>query len=73
MKYLIFLLFTPTLFSMDMKLNCENVQSVHYEKGKKPIQAAIDGTMEVIPPIVSAIITTLLAFGIFLFLVSVEP
>ena len=34
MKYLIFLLFTPTLFSMDMKLNCENVQSVHYEKGK---------------------------------------
>ena len=37
MKYLIFLLFTPTLFSMDMKLNCENVQSVHYEKGKKTI------------------------------------
>ena len=25
------------LFSMDMKLNCENVQSVHYEKGKKTI------------------------------------
>ena len=36
MKYLIFLLLPP-LFSMDMKLNCENVQSVHYEKGKKTI------------------------------------
>ena len=45
----------------------ENIYQ-HYEKGKKPVQAAIDGTMEVIPPIVSAIITTLLAFGIFLFL-----
>ncbi|AIY12130.1 efflux RND transporter permease subunit [Cellulophaga baltica] len=45
----------------------ENIYQ-HYEKGKTPIQAAIDGTMEVIPPIVSAIITTLLAFSIFLFL-----
>jgi multidrug efflux pump subunit AcrB len=45
----------------------ENIYQ-HYEKGKSPIQAAIDGTMEVIPPIVSAIITTLLAFSIFLFL-----
>ncbi len=45
----------------------ENIYQ-HYEKGKSPIQAAIDGTMEVIPPIISAIITTLLAFSIFLFL-----
>lgn len=45
----------------------ENIYQ-HYERGKNPIQAAIDGTMEVIPPIVSAIITTILAFGIFLFL-----
>ena len=45
----------------------ENIYQ-HYEKGKTPIQAAIDGTMEVIPPIVSAITTTILAFGIFLFL-----
>ncbi|WP_411028837.1 efflux RND transporter permease subunit [Spongiimicrobium sp. 3-5] len=45
----------------------ENIYQ-HYEKGKTPIQAAIDGTMEVIPPIVSAIITTILAFSIFLFL-----
>ncbi|MFT6941628.1 MAG: multidrug efflux pump subunit AcrB, partial [Cyclobacteriaceae bacterium] len=40
----------------------------HYEKGKGRVQAAIDGTMEVIPPIVSAILTTLLAFGTFLYL-----
>ena len=45
----------------------ENIYQ-HYEKGKSAKQAAIDGTMEVIPPIVSAIITTVLAFGIFLFL-----
>ena len=47
----------------------ENIYQ-HYEKGKSPVRAAIDGTMEVIPPIVSAIITTLLAFSIFLFLDS---
>lgn len=40
----------------------------HYEKGKSRVQAAIDGTMEVIPPIVSAILTTILAFSTFLFL-----
>ncbi|CAM3469642.1 efflux RND transporter permease subunit [Zobellia roscoffensis] len=45
----------------------ENIYQ-HYEKGKTPVQAAIDGTMEVIPPIISAIITTMLAFSIFLFL-----
>ncbi|WP_040278316.1 efflux RND transporter permease subunit [Psychroserpens damuponensis] len=47
----------------------ENIYQ-HYEKGKSPIEAAIDGTMEVIPPVVSAIITTLLAFSLFLFLDS---
>ena len=40
----------------------------HYEKGKTPIQAAIDGTLEVIPPIVSAILTTIIAFSTFYFL-----
>ncbi len=40
----------------------------HYEKGKTPIQAAIDGTLEVIPPIVSAILTTIIAFSMFFFL-----
>ncbi|WP_298498111.1 efflux RND transporter permease subunit [uncultured Algibacter sp.] len=47
----------------------ENIYQ-HYEKGKTPIQSAIDGTMEVLPPVVSAIITTLLAFSLFLFLDS---
>ncbi|MEX0275156.1 MAG: efflux RND transporter permease subunit [Flavobacteriaceae bacterium] len=47
----------------------ENIYQ-HYEKGKTPIRAAIDGTVEVIPPIVSAIITTILAFSILLFLDS---
>ncbi|GAA5221363.1 efflux RND transporter permease subunit [Membranihabitans marinus] len=40
----------------------------HFEKGKSPVQAAIDGTMEVLPPIISAILTTVLAFSTFLFL-----
>ncbi|MDO5972180.1 efflux RND transporter permease subunit [Flavivirga aquimarina] len=42
----------------------------HYEDGKDPVEAAIDGVMEVIPPVVSAIVTTLLAFSTFLFLES---
>ncbi|NNK59444.1 MAG: efflux RND transporter permease subunit, partial [Flavobacteriaceae bacterium] len=42
----------------------------HHEMGKSPVDSAIDGTMEVIPPVVSAIITTLLAFSTFLFLDS---
>ena len=45
----------------------ENIYQ-HYEKGKSPIRAAIDGTMEVIPPIVSAILTTIIAFSTFYFL-----
>ncbi|CAL2092601.1 RND transporter [Tenacibaculum sp. 190524A05c] len=40
----------------------------HFEKGKNPIRAAIDGTMEVVPPIISAITTTVLAFSVFFFL-----
>ena len=40
----------------------------HYEKGKNPIRAAIDGTLEVAPPIVSAILTTMVAFTLFFFL-----
>ncbi len=40
----------------------------HYEKGKSPVRAAIDGTIEVIPPIVSAVLTTMLAFSTFYFL-----
>lgn len=45
----------------------ENIYQ-HHERGKSPVRAAIDGTIEVMPPILSAIITTILAFSIFLFL-----
>lgn len=45
----------------------ENIYQ-HYERGKSPAKAAIDGTMEVIPPIVTAILTTILAFSLFFFL-----
>jgi multidrug efflux pump subunit AcrB len=40
----------------------------HYEKGKSPIKAAIDGTIEVLPPVVSALLTTMIAFATFFFL-----
>ncbi len=45
----------------------ENIYQ-HYERGKSPIKAAIDGTLEVTPPIVSAILTTMVAFSTFFFL-----
>ena len=45
----------------------ENIYQ-HYEQGKDRVQAAIDGTMEVLPAVLSAIITTILAFSTFLFL-----
>ncbi len=47
----------------------ENIYQ-HYERGKSPVEAAVEGTLEVLPPIISAIITTILAFSIFLFLDS---
>ncbi|MDC0515000.1 efflux RND transporter permease subunit [Flavobacteriaceae bacterium] len=47
----------------------ENIYQ-HYERGKSPFRAALDGVLEVIPPVVSAIITTVLAFSLFLFLDS---
>ncbi|TYA69971.1 efflux RND transporter permease subunit [Seonamhaeicola marinus] len=40
----------------------------HYEMGKSPIKAAIDGTIEVLPPVVSALLTTMIAFSTFFFL-----
>lgn len=47
----------------------ENIYQ-HYEKGKGPFRAAIDGTIEVLPPIIAAITTTILAFLTFQFLDS---
>ncbi len=40
----------------------------HYEMGKSPLRAAVDGTMEVSPAIISAILTTVVAFSTFFFL-----
>ena len=40
----------------------------HHEKGSPPIKAAIDGTLEVMPAITSAILTTIVAFTTFFFL-----
>ncbi|MCI2228576.1 efflux RND transporter permease subunit [Polaribacter sp. MSW13] len=45
----------------------ENIYHHYYDLGKSKIQAAIDGTMEVIPPIVSAILTTIIAFSTLFF------
>jgi multidrug efflux pump subunit AcrB len=45
----------------------ENIYQ-HHEKGKTRVRAAIDGTMEVLPAIVSAILTTIVAFSTFIFL-----
>jgi len=45
----------------------ENIYQ-HFEKGKTPTQAAIDGTMEVMPAVISAVLTTVIAFSTFYFL-----
>ncbi len=45
----------------------ENIYQ-HWEKGKSPFQAAVDGTMEVLPAVFGAIITTVIAFSTFFFL-----
>ena len=45
----------------------ENIYHHYYDLGKSKINAAIDGTIEVIPPIISAILTTIIAFSTFFF------
>jgi multidrug efflux pump subunit AcrB len=45
----------------------ENIYQ-HYERGSSPMKAALDGTMEVLPAVTSAIITTVIAFSSFFFL-----
>jgi len=45
----------------------ENIYD-QYESGKGKIQAAIDGTLQVMPPIIAAILTTIIAFSTFIFL-----
>ncbi|MFK7808098.1 MAG: efflux RND transporter permease subunit [Saprospiraceae bacterium] len=45
----------------------ENIYQ-RYEKGAKPMEAALEGTMEVLPAVTSAIITTVIAFSLFFFI-----
>ncbi len=40
----------------------ENIFS-HFEKGKTPMRAALDGTMEVVPAVVTSVVTTIVAFS----------
>jgi multidrug efflux pump subunit AcrB len=45
----------------------ENIYQKH-EAGLKPFRAAVNGTIEVLPSVTSAILTTTIAFAIFLFI-----
>lgn len=45
----------------------ENIYK-HYEEGKTPLRAAVDGTMQVFPAVFSAVLTTAVAFSTFFFL-----
>src|SRR6056297_3481883 len=45
----------------------ENIY-LHFEKGKTPMKAAVDGTMEVYPAVLTSIATTIIAFSPLLFL-----
>ena len=43
----------------------ENIYS-HYKKGKNPMKAALDGTMEVLTPVFTSVLTTVLFFNIII-------
>jgi len=45
---------------------------VHFEKGKNPFQAALDGTVEVMPSVFTSVLTTIAAFSILLFVDKME-
>jgi multidrug efflux pump subunit AcrB len=45
----------------------ENIY-LHFEKGKGPMHAAVDGTMEVMPAVLTSVTTTIVAFSPLLFL-----
>ena len=49
----------------------ENIYA-HYERGKTPYKAALDGTMEVISSVFTSIITTVTAFSVLLFIEGME-
>ncbi|MCP4311806.1 MAG: efflux RND transporter permease subunit [Bacteroidetes bacterium] len=45
----------------------ENIY-LHFEKGKSPMHASVDGTMEVLPAVLTSVATTIVAFAPLLFL-----
>lgn len=45
----------------------ENIYQ-HYERGKSALRASIDGILEVLPSVVSAVITTCASFSLFFFI-----
>lgn len=45
----------------------ENIFS-HIEKGKSPLRAAVDGSMEVLPSVFTSVATTIIVFSAFFFL-----
>jgi len=45
----------------------ENIYA-HYERGKPALKAAVDGTIEMIPPVFTSVFTTVIAFLPFFFL-----
>lgn len=49
----------------------ENIFS-HFERGKSPFKAALDGTMEVMPSVFTSVLTTIAAFSILLFVDQME-
>ncbi|MFT7343648.1 MAG: multidrug efflux pump subunit AcrB [Lentimonas sp.] len=49
----------------------ENIYA-HFEKGKTAREAALDGTMEVLPSVFSSVITTMVAFSVLLFVEGLE-
>jgi multidrug efflux pump subunit AcrB len=49
----------------------ENIYS-HFEKGKSASQAALDGTMEVLPSVFTSVLTTMIAFSVLLFVEGLE-
>ncbi len=40
----------------------------HFEKGKSPMKAAVDGTLEVMPAVITSVLTTIVAFMPLLFI-----
>jgi multidrug efflux pump subunit AcrB len=49
----------------------ENIYA-HYERGKTPYQATLDGTMEVISSVFTSVLTTVVAFSVLLFIEGME-